>query len=106
MSSIKKPRVTGSMRGDARPASARRSDAAVLRLRWQNGVRFIGAKPGERQRREFLRDLLNAQAALRIVPFVRPVQHSQEPVRGDLNVEVRAELAVLHPSRKICCQQR
>src|SRR5205807_8047303 len=36
-----------------------------------------------------------AEAALRVVPFVEPVQHSQQAVGGDLDIEIRAELTGL-----------
>ena len=46
-------------------------------------------KTGERQCSELLGDLLHTEAPLWIVPFIKPVQHSQDPIRGDLNIEIR-----------------
>src|SRR5439155_12362092 len=57
--------------------------------------RRIGRNTGERQGGELLGDLLHAEAALWVVPFVEPVQHSQEAVRGDLDVEILPEFAGL-----------
>src|ERR1700746_95256 len=65
-------------------------DAVALWRPWSDR-RFMDGEPGERQCCELFGDFLDAQAALWIVPFVKPVQHPQQPVRGDLNVEVGAE---------------
>src|ERR1700746_4170395 len=70
----------------ARQTSARRLGTAAFGR---------GGETGERQGGELLAHLLHAEAALRVVPFVEPVQHSQEAVGRDLNVELGAELAAL-----------
>src|SRR5215472_3757155 len=58
-------------------------------------VRSIGGEAGTRQRRKLFGDFLHAEASLRVVPFIEPVQHSQQAVRGHLNVEVRTKFAAL-----------
>ena len=61
----------------AEPDSARRFGAAALGLRQRNCALPIDGEAGEGQSGELLGDFPHAQAALRIVPFVEPVQHSQ-----------------------------
>src|SRR5262245_1250251 len=75
------------MRGSRRTKS--RFDAAVVRRCGGGG------QAGERQRGELFGNLLHAKAALRVVPFVKPVQHAEQPIRGDLNIEILAKLAVV-----------
>ena len=58
---------------------------------------LVLGEAGQRQRGKLLRHLLDAQTPLRVVPFVGPVQHSEEAVGADPNVEVGAKLAVLDP---------
>src|SRR6516162_4214334 len=58
-------------------------------------VRSIGGEAGKRQSCKLFGDFLHAEAPLRIVPFIEPVQHSQQAVRGHLNVQVRTKLAAL-----------
>ena len=59
------------------------------------GLAIAGSEAGQRQRRELLGHLGEAQPALRVVPLVGPVQHAQQAVRHDLDVEVGPELARL-----------
>jgi D-galactarolactone cycloisomerase len=54
-------------------------EAAELRHR-RIRARLIGGDACERQGRKFLSHFPDAEAPLRIVPLVRPVQHSQHPV--------------------------
>src|SRR6516164_6751860 len=65
----------------------------VQRLR--RALLLIDGQAGERQRGELLGYLPHAETALRIVPFVEPIQHAEQPVGGHLNVEIGAKLAAL-----------
>src|SRR5215472_8388002 len=76
------------------PASASWFGLAALR-HCARAVLSIGGEAGKRQRRKLFGDFLHAEAPLRVVPLVKPVQHSQQPVRGHLNVQVRTKFAAL-----------
>src|SRR5271155_2075785 len=84
---------------NTRDGSTRRRRAGSRRRLFAFAAEMAGGLAGgeasERQCGELLGDLLHAQAALWVVPFVEPVQHSEQPVRRHLNVEIRAELAVV-----------
>src|SRR5215472_8484691 len=55
---------------------------------------LVFGETGQRQRGKFLRHFLDAQAPLRVVPFIGPVQHPEEPVGGDPDIEIGAKLTV------------
>jgi hypothetical protein len=74
---LQKQLGSSAARGDA---SARRFGAAALGLRRRTRAPPIGCEAGERQQRELPGDFLHAQAALRIIPFVKPVQHPQQTI--------------------------